>query len=484
MTLEEKAAQLGNAAPALPRADLPAYDYWSEGLHGFARDGIATVFPQAMALAATWDVDLLHRVGDVVSTEARAHYNAKAQKADRRRFGGLHIWSPNVNIFRDPRWGRGQETYGEDPYLTGRLGIAFVQGIQGPDPAHPKAIATPKHFAVHSGPEAGRNSFDVDVSPRDLAETYSPAFRATLTEGAALSTMCAYNSLNGTPACASSSLLNDRARGDWGFKGMIVSDCDAVGYIATFHHYRLDAKGAAAAALKAGTDLDCGPTYDALPEAVREGLVPESALDQSLRRVFASRAALGIGFGQHSPWERIKPSQNDTPANRALAQQAAEKALVLLTNKDRLPLKAGTRIAVVGPNADSLDTLEANYHGTAAAPVTPLEGIRTRFGAERVRYAQGSALAEGVPVAVPETALSANGKPGLQGAYFANTDMSGSPLLTRQDRKIDFDWDRAPPVKGLGEQGYGVRWTGQITPPPLVAIRCASMCRAASIARA
>jgi beta-glucosidase len=465
MTLEEKAAQLGNAAPALPRADLPAYDYWSEGLHGFARDGVATVFPQAMALAATWDVDLLHKVGDVVSTEARAHFNAKPRGADRRRFGGLHIWSPNVNIFRDPRWGRGQETYGEDPYLTGQLGIAFVQGIQGPDPAHPKAIATAKHFAVHSGPEAGRNSFDVDVSPRDLAETYSPAFRATLTEGQALSTMCAYNSLNGTPACASSSLLNDKARGDWGFKGLIVSDCDAVGYIVTFHHYRLDAKGAAAAALKAGTDLDCGPTYDALPEAVREGLVPESALDQSLRRVFASRAALGIAFGQRSPWDRIKPSQNDTPEHRALAEQAAEKALVLLTNKDRLPLKAGTRIAVIGPNADSLDTLEANYHGTAAAPVTPLEGLRARFGAAQVRYAQGSALAEGVPVPVPETALSSGGKPGLQGAYFANTAMSGTPLLTRQDRKIDFDWDRAPPVTGLGEQGYGVRWTGQITPP-------------------
>ncbi|WP_068086506.1 glycoside hydrolase family 3 C-terminal domain-containing protein [Novosphingobium rosa] len=465
MTLEEKAAQLGNAAPALPRADLPAYDYWSEGLHGFARDGVATVFPQAMALAATWDVDLLHKVGDVVSTEARAHYNAKPRDADRRRFGGLHIWSPNVNIFRDPRWGRGQETYGEDPYLTGRLGIAFVQGIQGPDPAHPKAIATPKHFAAHSGPEAGRNSFDVDVSPRDLAETYSPAFRATLTQGQALSTMCAYNSLNGTPACASSALLNDKARGDWGFKGMVVSDCDAVGYIATFHHYRLDAKGAAAAALKAGTDLDCGPTYDALPAAVREGLVPESALDQALRRVFASRAALGIAFGQRSPWDKIKPSQNDAPQHRALAEQAAEKALVLLTNKDRLPLKTGTRIAVIGPNADSLDTLESNYHGTAAAPVTPLEGIRTRFGAAQVRYAQGSALAEGVPVPVPETALSANGKPGLQGAYFASTEMSGTPLLTRQDRKIDFDWDRAPPVKGLGEQDYAVRWTGQITPP-------------------
>ena len=465
MTLEEKAAQLGSSAPALPKANLPAYDYWSEGLHGFARDGIATVFPQAIALAATWNADLLHAVGDVVSTEGRAKYNALPQGADRRRFSGLHVWSPNINIFRDPRWGRGQETYGEDPYLTGRLGVAFVRGIQGPDPAHPKAIATPKHFAVHSGPEAGRNSFDVDTSARDMSETYTPAFRMALTEGGALSTMCAYNSIHGVPACASASLLTERARGDWGFGGVIVSDCDAVGYIETFHHYRLDLPGAAAAALSAGTDLDCGPSYDALPEAVRRGLIPEAALDTSLRRVLASRAALGIAFGQSSPWNRIRPSQVDVPKHRELALKAAEQSLVLLTNKDRLPLKPGARVAVIGPNADSLDVLEANYHGTAADPVTPLEGIRTRFGAKRIRYAQGSVLAEGVPVTVPETALRANGSAGLLGSYFRGPGFAGAPVATRRDRKIDFDWDRAPPMSGLPETGYSVRWTGQIVPP-------------------
>jgi beta-glucosidase len=464
MTLEEKAAQLGNAAPALPRVGLPAYDYWSEGLHGFARDGIATVFPQAIGLAATWDPALIEKVGDVVSTEARAHFNARPRAADRRRFGGLHIWSPNVNIFRDPRWGRGQETYGEDPYLTGRMGVAFVRGIQGPDSAHPKAIATPKHFAAHSGPEVGRNSFDADIPPRDMASTYTPAFRTVLTEGQALSTMCAYNALHGVPACASAPLLTDRLRGDWQFKGLVVSDCDAVGYISTFHYYTPDTPSAAAAALKAGTDLDCGPSYDALPDAVRAGLVSKSLVDVALRRTFASRAALGIAFGRSSRWDRISPAANDTPAHRALALAAAEESLVLLTNRDRLPLKAGSRIAVIGPNADSLDVLEANYHGTAAAPVTPLEGIRTRFGAARVRYAQGSGLAEGVALPIPETALSSGGKPGLQGAYFRDSEMRGTPALIRQDRKIDFDWDRAPPA-GLAQDQYAVRWTGLLTPP-------------------
>ena len=465
MTLEEKAAQLGNAAPALPEAELPAYDYWSEGLHGLARNGVATVFPQAIGLAASWDVDLLRRVGDVVSTEARAKYNAGARGAARPRFAGLHLWSPNINIFRDPRWGRGQETYGEDPYLTGRLGVAFVQGVQGPDPAFPKAIATPKHLAVHSGPEAGRNAFDVDVSPRDMAETYTPAFRLALTEGGALSTMCAYNALHGVPACASAALLNERVRARWRFGGMIVSDCDAVGYIESFHNYRLDLPSAAAAALRAGTDLDCGPSYDALPAAVRQGLVSEAEVDTALRRVLGSRAALGIAFGRRSRWDRIRPDQVDTPAHRALALEAAEKSLVLLTNKDRLPLAPGTRLAVIGANADSLDVLEANYHGTAAAPVTPLEGIRARFGAARVRYAQGSVLAEGVAVPVPETALSADGRPGLRGEYFRGAIAGGRPLLTRQDRVIDFDWDRAPPARGLEDRRYAVRWTGQLTPP-------------------
>jgi beta-glucosidase len=465
MTLEEKAAQLGSSAPELPKVELPAYDYWNEGLHGLARNGIATVFPQAIGLAATWDTALLGKVGDVVSTEARAKYNALPPGADRIRSAGLTIWSPNINIFRDPRWGRGQETYGEDPFLTGSLGVAFVRGIQGPDLAHPKAIATAKHLAVHSGPEVGRDGFDVDVSPRDMAETYTPAFRMALTEGQALSTMCAYNSLHGTPACASTPLLTDTIRRDWGFKGMVVSDCDAVAYIASYHFYRPDLPSAAAAALQAGTDVDCGPSYDALPAAVRQGLLSETMLDHSLRRVFAARAMLGGAFGQKSPWDRIRPSMVDSASHRALALAAAEKSLVLLGNNGRLPLKAGTRIAVIGPNADSLDVLEANYHGTAAAPVTPLEGLRTRFGAANVRYAQGAMLAEGVPVPVPETALSAGGKPGLHGEYFRNTDMSGAPAATRQDRRIDFDWDRAAPANGMPKQGYAVRWTGRLTPP-------------------
>jgi beta-glucosidase len=465
MTPEEKAAQLGNAAPALPKAELPAYDYWSEGLHGLARNGVATVFPQAIALAATWDVDLLRAVGDVVSTEARGKYNALPRGADRPRFAGLHIWSPNINIFRDPRWGRGQETYGEDPYLAGRLGVAFVQGIQGPDPSNPKAIATPKHFAVHSGPEAGRNAFDVDVSPRDMAETYTPAFRLALTDGRALSTMCAYNSIHGIPACASASLLNERARARWGFRGMIVSDCDAVGYIESFHNYRLDVPSAAAAALAAGTDLDCGPSYDALPEAMRRGLIPESAVDNALRRVLSSRAALGIAFGRRSPWDRIRPDVVDSAPHRRLALAAAEKSLVLLTNRNRLPLAPGARLAVIGANADSLDVIEANYHGTAAAPVTPLEGIRARFGTANVRYAQGSVLAEGVAVPVPETALRAGARSGLRGEYFRGTALTGQPVLVRQDRVIDFDWDRAPPARGLKDRDYAVRWTGQLIPP-------------------
>ncbi len=465
MTIEEKAAQLGNAAPALPRADLPAYDYWSEGLHGLARNGVATVFPQAIGLAATWDVDLLRRVGDVVSTEARAKFNALPRGADRPRFAGLHLWSPNINIFRDPRWGRGQETYGEDPYLAGRLGVAFVQGVQGPDAAHPKAIATPKHFAVHSGPEAGRNAFDVDVSPRDMAETYTPAFRRALTEGGALSTMCAYNAIHGVPACASASLLNEQARARWKFDGMIVSDCDAVGYIESFHNYRLDVPSAAAAALRAGTDLDCGPSYDALPEAVRRGLVTESEIDTALRRVLGSRAALGIAFGRQGRWDRIRPAQVDSRPHRDLALEAAEKSLVLLTNKDRLPLRPGLRLAVVGANADALDVLEANYHGTAAAPVTPLQGIRERFGTANVRYAQGGILAEGIAVPVPETALSADGRPGLRGEYFRGRTPQGRPVLTRQDRVIDFDWDRAPPAPGLTDRDYAVRWRGRLTPP-------------------
>lgn len=455
MSIEEKAAQLQSTAAADAEAGLPAYDWWNEGLHGLARNGHATVFPQAIGMAATWDTALVNRIGDVVATEARAKFNARPAGADRRIYEGLTIWSPNINIFRDPRWGRGQETYGEDPYLTGRLGVAFVQGLQGPDPVHPKVIATPKHLAVHSGPEAGRDGFDVDPSPQDVEATYLPAFRMAVIDGKARSLMCAYNSIHGTPACASDDLLNVRVRRDWGFRGFTVSDCDAVANIHMFHHYRLDGAGASAAAIKGGNDLNCGNAYAALPEAVRRGLVTEAEVDTALTRALEARRALGIAFGATSPWSRIKPSEIGTPAHRALALEAARKSIVLLKNEgDRLPLKPDTRLAVIGANADDLGVLQANYHGTTAHPVTPLEGIRARF--RQVAYAQGSVLADGAPVVLPETALK-----DLTATY----SVGGRVVKTERARKIDLDITRVPPVEGLPATGWVGRWTGTITPP-------------------
>jgi beta-glucosidase len=454
LTLEEKAAQLQNAAPAEPKLGLPAYDWWSEGLHGIARNGEATVFPQAIGLAATWDEDLMRRVGDVVATEARAKFNARPKGAGSGLFEGLTIWSPNINIFRDPRWGRGQETYGEDPVLTGRLGAAFIRGLQGADPAHPKVIATPKHFVVHSGPEAGRDSFDVDVSPRDLEATYLPAFRMAVTEGKAQSLMCAYNAIHGVPVCASSPLMIDRLRRDWGFTGFTVSDCDAVANIHLFHFSQPDPAHAAAAALKGGTDLNCGSTYSALPSAVRAGLVDEATLDRSLGRLIAARRALGITADSISPWSRIKPAEVGTPGHRAVALEAARKSIVLLqSTANTLPL-GRARIAVVGVDADDLGIIEGNYNGTPIRPVTPLEGIRKRFGAANVSYAQGSVLAENVPVVLPETALRANGKPGLAVQVH---DTTGKPIRSGQDRRIDFDYTATAPFRAS--------WTGEFVPP-------------------
>jgi N-acetyl-beta-hexosaminidase/beta-glucosidase-like glycosyl hydrolase len=464
MSLEEKVAQLQSAAPALPRLGIPAYEWWNEGLHGAARAGHATVFPQAIGLAATWDPDLLRQVGAVVSREARARFDAIGAGRDHGRYEGLTIWSPNVNIFRDPRWGRGQETYGEDPYLTGRLAVGFVQGVQGPDPARPRAIATPKHFAVHSGPEAGRHGFDVDVSPHDLEATFLPAFRAAVTEGHAGSVMCAYNALHGTPVCADAGLLGDTLRRDWGFTGYVVSDCDAIDDMTKFHYYRPDNAASSAAAIRAGTDLDCGFAYADLVQAVRRGDVAEPVLDTSLVRLFAARYRLGeLGSAA------AKPEPVDTRANAALSLRAALESMVLLKNENgALPLRGATRIAVIGPNADTVETLEANYHGTPRAPVTPLLGLRARFGTDRVRYAQGSPVAAGVPVPVPETALraegAADGPAGLTGHYFAGTSLDGEPARTRVDRTIDFDWDHVTPA-GLPAGRYAVRWTGSLLPP-------------------
>ncbi|HKZ09513.1 MAG TPA: glycoside hydrolase family 3 C-terminal domain-containing protein [Rhodanobacteraceae bacterium] len=467
LTLHEKVAQLQADAPAISRLGIPAYTWWNEGLHGLARGGFATVFPQAIGLAASWDPALLHGVGTVVSTEARARFNAVGVNNAHGRYQGLTIWSPNINIDRDPRWGRGQETYGEDPYLTGRLAIAFVHGIQGDDPLHPRAIATPKHFAVHSGPEFGRHGFDVDVSPHDLEATYLAAFRAAVTEGHAGSVMCAYNALHGTPVCADKNLLTTTLRDDWGFKGYVVSDCDAIDDMTQFHHYKPDDAQSSAAAIAAGTDLDCGSAYASLDDAVRKGYVEESVLDAALVRLFAARYRLGIlGGNDDDPYARIGVGQIDSIAHRKLALQAALESIVLLKSTHAtLPLRAGVRLAVVGPDADTVETLEANYHGTARDPVTALEGLRQRFGADHVTYAQGSPVAAGVPIPIPETALRTAGRPGLKGEYFDRADFSGTPRLTRVDRTVDFDWDHVAPAADLNPDHYAVRWTGELVPP-------------------
>jgi beta-glucosidase len=468
MSVEEKVAQLVNDAPALPRLGIPAYEWWNEGLHGIARNGHATVFPQAIGLAATWNAPLLEAVGTAVSTEARAKFNlAGGPGHDHRRYEGLTIWSPNINIFRDPRWGRGMETYGEDPTLTARLGVAFVQGLQGPDPAHPRTIATPKHFAVHSGPEPGRHGFSVAVSPHDLEATYLPAFRASVVEARAGSVMCAYNALHGVPACAADWLLDGRLRGDWGFSGFVVSDCGAISDITGYHHYRADDAASAAAALRAGNDLSCGSAYRQLGKALARGEIDEALVDQALVRLFAARYRLGeLAPQRPDPYAALGEADIDSAAHRALALRAAVQSMVLLKNRgDTLPLAATTRLAVIGPNADALAVLEANYQGTARAPVTPLHGLRERFGAQRIVYAQGANLAEGVPTTIPETALRSDGKPGLRGEYFANPALRGTPARVRQDRVVGFNWDRVAPVEGLPRDGYSVRWTGELVPP-------------------
>jgi beta-glucosidase len=469
MTLAEKVSQTQSGAPSIPRLDVAAYDWWSEGLHGIARNGYATVFPQAIGLAASWDPNLLDQVGTTVSIEARAKFNAVGAGHDHSRYQGLTIWSPNINIFRDPRWGRGQETYGEDPYLTGQLAVGFIRGIQGDDADHPRAIATPKHLVVHSGPESGRHGFDVDVSPYDFEATYTPAFRAAITEGHAGSVMCAYNALHGTPVCADDALLSTLLRHDWSFKGFVVSDCDAVDDMTKFHYFKPDNARSSAASIQAGTDLDCGSAYADLLDAVHKGYVKESVIDTALTRLFATRHRLGEwGAKGGDPYTNIGIDQVDSSAHRQLALQAALESMVLLKNAHgTLPFHEGMRLAVIGPNADTLETLEANYHGTSRAPITPLQGLRQRFGAQYISYAQGSPIAEGVPVPIPETALRTgmHGDAGLLGEYFDHPDFSGAPRLTRTDRVIDFDWDHVTPMDDIRSGRYAVRWSGELIPP-------------------
>ena len=472
MTLEEKVLQMQHTAPAIPRLGIPSYDWWSEALHGIARSGYATVFPQAIGMAATWDARLVHHEAEVIAAETRAKYNQAQREGNHSIYYGLTLWSPNLNIFRDPRWGRGQETYGEDPFLTSKLGLAFVTGLQGDDPKYLKTVATPKHYAVHSGPESRRHGFNVNVSPYDLEDTYLPAFRATVVDGHADSVMCAYNAIDGAPACASTFLLEKTLRQDWGFQGFVTSDCGAVGDISSGHHFAPDNEHGSALAVKAGTDTTCGSEYVALVKAVHDGLIKEAEIDAALKRLFIARFRLGMFDPPASvPFNQIPFSESDSPQHRQLALAAARESMVLLKNQDHeLPLKSGIKsIAVIGPNAESLAALEGNYNGIPSSPVYPLDGIRTQFEPHvKVLYSQGSAYLEELAVPVPRTVFHTDNSasaPGLKADYFANADFSGKPALTRIDPQIQFDWNSAAPAPGVPMKAFAVRWTGMLVPP-------------------
>jgi beta-glucosidase len=488
MTAEEKVSQLMNQAAAIPRLGVPEYEWWNECLHGVARAGVATVFPQAIGLAATFDVPLIHEMAEVIGSEARAKHHQFVRQGKRGRYQGLTFWSPNINIFRDPRWGRGQETYGEDPYLTGRLGVAFVKGLQGDDPRYYRVIATPKHYAVHSGPEPDRHHFDARPTERDLWETYLPAFRDLVREGQAASVMSAYNRVNGESATASRRLLIDVLRDGWGFSGYVVSDCGAVDDIYMRHKLVATAEEASALAVTRGCDLECGSSYRSLGKALERGLLREADLDVAVVRLVLARMKLGMfDPPERVPYARIPYSVNDAPEHDRLARRAAQESIVLLKNDGVLPLRKDTgTVAVVGPNADDVMTLLGNYNGTPSRPVTILAGIRNAVSpGTRVLYARGTNLVEGRPDPRAAEAIGpaflrpvpGSSDRGLSGAYFRGRDLEGEPVLTRTDPKVDFRWDRGAPTdelvargeveasRALDSDGFSVRWTGVLVPP-------------------
>ena len=482
MTIEEKASQLVNTTRAIPRLNVPEYNLWSEALHGVAGRGYATVFPQAIGLAATFDVPTLHKMAEATAREARVKYNqaARAGRAG-RMMGGLTFFSPNINIFRDPRWGRGQETYGEDPFLTARLAVAFITGMQGDDPGHPVVTATAKHYAVHSGPEPLRHGFDARASAHDIEDTYLPAFRAAVVEGRVKSVMCVYNAVNGVPGCASEYLLDRTLREDWQFTGFVTGDCDAVRDIETGHEYARSAAEAGAFAVKAGLDNDCTtsvlfgrggpPDYQRYIDAVNEGLLTEAEIDVALKRMLRTRFELGL----FDPPDQVKAAQVpdselDSPAHRELALQLARESMVLLKNDGVLPFaKAPGRIAVVGPLADNSRVLLGNYNGFPSRSTTALEGIRAQFPKARVVFEPGTTFIR-PDVPVPATALSTDtGAPGLKAEVFETPEFSGAPVETRTDPQVLVgrrrgegprpDFDQLPPPP------RPTRWTGYLTPP-------------------
>jgi beta-glucosidase len=470
MTLQEKADQLLYTAPAIPRLGIPSYNWWNEALHGVARAGYATVFPQSITIANTWDEGLMFNVANAISDEARAKYHEFQRRGKTGIYQGLTFWSPNINIFRDPRWGRGHETYGEDPFLTGRMGLEFVKGMQGDDPKYLKTVATAKHYAVHSGPEPLRHSFNAKVSESDLRETYLPAFRTLVIDAGVYSIMGAYNRFRDYPCCANP-VLYGILRNEWGFKGYIVSDCWAISDFYKFTGFAKDPAEAAAQAVKAGTDLECGVDYKNLVEAVNRGLLTESDINIAVSRVFTARFKLGM-FDSDAivPYAQIPFFVNCSDYNNSLSRQAAQKSIVLLKNDNNiLPLSKDIRtIAVIGPNADNFESLIGNYNGIPKDPVTILRGITDKVSPDtKIIYAEGSDLAEGIHNMSPIPSRYLRTPEGIQGAYgeyFNNRDMAGEPVFTRVDDDINFYWEHLSPRYDMPDDNFGVRWTTFLIP--------------------
>jgi len=478
MTLEEKASQLVNQSRAIPRLHIPEYDWRSEALHGIAGAGLATVFPEPIGIAATFDTALTHQMAVAIGTEGRAKHNQAVRAGRRDILEGLDFWAPNINLFRDPRWGRGQETYGEDPFLAARMGVAFVSGMQGDDPKYLRVISTPKHFAVHSGPEPSRHTRNVEVSNHDLEDTYLPAFRAAVMEGKAGSIMCAYNRVNGEPACANSFLLEHSLRGVWKFDGYVVGDCDSVDEIFSEHHFTKTIAETAALSLQRGTDNECIDSYSKAPDnsdykkyldAVSAGLLTEAQIDSAVRRLLRARFRLGMfDPPEMVKYAQVSDSEIASPANRELALNVAQESMVLLKNNGVLPLRPNLKqIAVIGPLAQSALVLAGNYGGTPPRTTTVLEGIQKQFGSAQVTYAEGTNFLRQESLIPPPAYSTADGQPGVMGEYFPNKEFKGPPLVVRRDAYINLEplphhQDSLTQPPGLTD--FSIRWTGLLTP--------------------
>lgn len=477
MTLKEKALQLFNQAPAIERLGVPAYDWWNECLHGVARAGKATVFPQAIGMAATFDKGLMLRIGTAISDEARAKHHDFVRNNARSIYMGLTFWTPNINIFRDPRWGRGQETYGEDPYLTGRMAVNFINGLQGNDLKYLKVIATAKHYAVHSGPEFSRHTDNIYVNDRDLYDTYLPAFKATIQEANVQSIMCAYNRFREKPCCGSDILLSNILRNQFGFKGYVVSDCGAItDFFQKGNHHVVETPSQAWGwSLSSGTDLNCEDNRafmeDHFEEAVSKGMINEADINVSVKRLFKARFMLGVfDPAAEVAYTKIPMSVVGSAAHLNLSLEAAEKSLVLLKNNGILPLKNTKKIALIGPNANNPSILTANYNGDPVDPITPLKALQQRLGTKNVFYTPGTPIVPGIYTdftIVSENNLfhEEDGKllKGLTASYFEDPELKGTAKITRTDKSIDFVWYKSP-INQLVDESFGIRWTGFIIP--------------------